>query len=411
MKKKKQAGGHASGLFYCLLAPIFRAKMPTFDEEKICLCALNRIFGYEPRIVSALIRHLGSAKEVFSLGKDTLDEILGPHSKYAGQIGPASLESAEKELIEASALGIAFIGRGEKGYPELLSECEDAPSGLYIRSRTPETCLAGDRDFISIVGTRNISAYGRDWCRQIVQALAHTEKPPVIVSGLAYGTDITAHLAALDAGLRTIAVMATGADSVYPAAHRGHAGRIAASDGSAAITDYPLRTRAVAINFIRRNRIIAGISRATVLIESRARGGGMITARQAFSYDRDVFALPGRADDPMSEGCNILVRSGCAIPVTSMEDFISSLGYTPEKKAERNIAEICRDRPAWTGRTDEIARVLLHIKKNRRISIQELADATGLGFRVTAEITGLLESDGFISVDLMQRCSINGKNA
>ena len=83
----------------------------------------------------------------------------------------------------------------------------------------------------------------------------------------------------------------------------------------------------------------------------------------------------------------------------------------PEKKAERNIAEICRDRPAWTGRTDEIARVLLHIKKNRRISIQELADATGLGFRVTAEITGLLESDGFISVDLMQRCSINGKNA
>lgn len=385
--------------------------MPTFDEEKICLCALNRIFGYEPRIASALIRHLGSAKEVFSLGKDTLDEILGPHSKYAGQIGPASLESAEKELIEASALGITFIGRGEKGYPELLSECEDAPSGLYIRSRTPETCLAGDRDFISIVGTRNISAYGRDWCRQIVQALAHTEKPPVIVSGLAYGTDITAHLAALDAGLRTIAVMATGADSVYPAAHRGHAGRIAASDGSAAITDYPLRTRAVAINFIRRNRIIAGISRATVLIESRARGGGMITARQAFSYDRDVFALPGRADDPMSEGCNILVRSGCAIPVTSMEDFISSLGYTPEKKAERNIAEICRDRPAWTGRTDEIARVLLHIKKNRRISIQELADATGLGFRVTAEITGLLESDGFISVDLMQRCSINGKNA
>lgn len=385
--------------------------MPTFDEEKICLCALNRIFGYEPRIASALIRHLGSAKEVFSLGKDTLDEILGPHSKYAGQIGPASLESAEKELIEASALGITFIGRGEKGYPELLSECEDAPSGLYIRSRTPETCLAGDRDFISIVGTRNISAYGRDWCRQIVQALAHTEKPPVIVSGLAYGTDITAHLAALDAGLRTIAVMATGADSVYPAAHRGHAGRIAASDGSAAITDYPLHTRAVAINFIRRNRIIAGISRATVLIESRARGGGMITARQAFSYDRDVFALPGRADDPMSEGCNMLVRSGCAIPVTSMEDFISSLGYTPEKKAERNIAEICRDRPAWTGRTDEIARVLLHIKKNRRISIQELADATGLGFRVTAEITGLLESDGFISVDLMQRCSINGKNA
>lgn len=411
MKKKKQAGGHASGLYYCFLSPIFRAKMPTFDEEKICLCALNRIFGYEPRIASALIRHLGSAKEVFSLGKDTLDEILGPHSKYAGQIGPASLESAEKELIEASALGITFIGRGEKGYPELLSECEDAPSGLYIRSRTPETCLAGDRDFISIVGTRNISAYGRDWCRQIVQALAHTEKPPVIVSGLAYGTDITAHLAALDAGLRTIAVMATGADSVYPAAHRGHAGRIAASDGSAAITDYPLRTRAVAINFIRRNRIIAGISRATVLIESRARGGGMITARQAFSYDRDVFALPGRADDPMSEGCNILVRSGCAIPVTSMEDFISSLGYTPEKKAERNIAEICRDRPAWTGRTDEIARVLLHIKKNRRISIQELADATGLGFRVTAEITGLLESDGFISVDLMQRCSINGKNA
>lgn len=387
--------------------------MSEFSEEKICLCALNRIFGYKPGIASAMLEFFGSATEIFRAGKDALLEILGPCSGYPDKINEKALEDASKELEEAGRLGIAFIGRGEEGYPGMLAECGDAPSGLYVRSASPYTCMRDDRDYISIVGTRNISDYGKDWCRRIVRALADTGNRPVIVSGLAYGTDITAHLAALDAGLDTIAVMATGADTVYPALHRTHAGRIAALEGSALVTDYPLHTSATAVNFIRRNRIIAGMGKAVILIESRIKGGGMITARQAFSYDREVYALPGRADDPMSEGCNMLVRSGIATAVVSEKDLTESLGYVfrPVKQAPESRARSYYAGTMDSVMTERLAEILLLIRKNRRISLQELAEKTGLGYGTAASLAGILENDGFISIDMMQRCSINGKNA
>lgn len=386
--------------------------MPGYDDDKICLCALNRIFGYEPRIATALLDYYGSPAAIFRKGKDELCTVLGPYSKYTGSLNDMALETAASELEEAERLGITFIGRGEKGYPRLLEECPDAPAGLYVKSLCPYSCMDDDREYISIVGTRNVSGYGKDWCRRMVYALARTGKRPVIVSGLAYGTDITAHLAALEAGLDTIAVMATGADSIYPALHRGHALRIASTGRSALVSDYPLHSPASALNFIRRNRIIAGIGKATVLVESRKKGGGMITARQAFSYYRDVYALPGRADDCMSEGCNMLIRSGSAIPVTSEEDFIRSLGFEfRESNAdmEKTVLEHYRGMRDVHG-TGDIARILLLIKKNRRISLQELAEGTGLDYSVVASLAGILENDGFISIDLMQRCSINRKN-
>ena len=384
-------------------------KMESINEEKICLCALNMIFGYEPRIATALVGNLGSARSVFSLGRDGLREILGPHSRHTGEICDDALEKARKELEEARREGIFFTGRGEPGYPELLMECEDGPAGLYIRGAAPEGCLSGKRDFVSIVGTREISGYGREWCTRIVEALARSGSRPVIVSGLAYGTDITAHLAALGSGLDTIAVMATGADLVYPAPHRRHAKAIAEKPGSALISDYPLHTGAIPVNFVRRNRIIAGLAKATVLIESRLRGGGMITARQAFSYDRELYALPGRAGDPVSEGCNWLLRSGMATPVISEKDLVESLGYVfrqedrqPEKAAASHYGKSLPE-----GKVEEIARVLLIIKRRRNISLQEITEETGLAYRTVAEITGLLENDGFIRTDLMQRCSID----
>ena len=382
--------------------------MGNLDEEKICLCALNMIFGYEPRIATALIDSLGSARAVFSLGKEDLGKILGAYPKYSGAINDRALEQAEKELEEAAREGIYFTGRGEEEYPELLMECEDAPAGIYIKGAAPEKSLAGKRDFVSIVGTRAVSEYGKEWCIRIVEALARSGSRPVIVSGLAYGTDITAHLAALENGLDTIAVMATGADMVYPSGHRQYAKAIAGKPGSALISDYPLHTGAIPLNFIRRNRIIAGLGKATILIESRLRGGGMITVRQAFSYDRDVYALPGRAGEPLSEGCNYLLRSGTAIPVISEKDLVESLGYVFRREdSDPGKEAACRYRKTMAGdKVEDIARILLIIKKKRGISLQEITEATGLPYSTVAEIAGLLENDGFIRTDLMQRCSI-----
>ena len=378
-------------------------------EEKVCLCALNMIFGFEPRIATALLDCFGSAKAIFEMEKSDLLEILGPYSKYRDALNARSLDRAASELENAAKYGISFIGRNEKEYPAPLNECEDGPAGIYIRSDFPDECFQNQKDFISIVGTRSVSDYGKDWCRRIVEALARTGKNPVIVSGLAYGTDITAHIAALDCGLSTIAVMATGAESVYPSVHRRHAERIASEKGSALISDYPLHTAAIPVNFVRRNRIIAGLCKATILIESRHRGGGLITARQAFSYDRDVYALPGRADDPLSEGCNAMIRSGTAIPIVSEKNLVKSLGYGFKRKREFDIesAVSCYGKSHERDTVDKIARILLLIKKNRRLSMQELSEMTGYGYRTVAELTGILESDGVISVDLMQRCTID----
>ena len=372
---------------------------------------MNRIFGFRPMTAAALIDYCGSASAVFDMKKEELGQILGPYSKYTDMIGDAAIEEAEKEIYRAGKEGIVFIGRNEEAFPQLLAECEDCPAGIYVRSPSPGY-LNRHKDYVSIVGTRKVSDYGKDWCRKIIEAMARSGAGPVIVSGLAYGTDITAHMAALDNGLDTIAVMATGVDLTYPALHRRQARRIAETGASALISDYPLGTGAQKINFIRRNRIIAGMSRVTVLIESGIRGGGMITARQAFSYNREVYALPGRADDPLSAGCNLLIRSSAAVPVISEKDILESLGYDPSGAAERK-PESTAARYKDTLDNGEIAGmtgILSLVKRHGHISLQEISEMSGMEYRMVAELAGILENDGLIRIDIMQRCSINGKN-
>ena len=413
MKKKINGGNFLFRHFLSCPGINFKAKMPVYTEETICLCALNRIFGYEPRIASALLGYAGSAKDIFKMTSDDLKTALGPWSAYPGKITGKAIDEAVRELKEAERYGTVFAGKGSPGYPELLACCEDAPMGLYIRSGHPEKCFSKGRDYISIVGTRDVSEYGKDWCMRIVDAIASSGADPVIVSGLAYGTDITAHTAALEAGLDTIAVMATGTDTVYPAAHWKHAMRIMEKKGSGLVSDYPLHTRAIPLNFIRRNRIIAGIGKATILIESRIKGGGMITARQAFSYDRELYALPGRADDPLSAGCNALIRSCSATPVTSGQDLVESLGYIFRKKPERRkkSASDCYDGKLDKHEVENIALILRLIRKYGKITLQELTEETGFSYKAVAGLAGILENDGFISIDLMQRCSISRKNS
>ena len=381
-------------------------------EEKSCLCALNRIFGFDPKLGTALISHLGSAKEVFRLTDKELYAMLGPHSRYNGRISLKALEEASKEIISIQNQGIQFHGITEDTYPPLLKECEDAPVGLYIRSCTPANELWAN-DSIGIVGTREISPYGKEWCNRIVKGLALTESRPSIISGLALGVDIEAHKTALENGLPTIAVMATGPEDIYPRRHKRFADIMADTQGCALITDYPPGTAPLAVHFLRRNRIIAGLSRSTLLIESKIRGGGMMTCRLAFSYNRDVYALPGRVDDIRSAGCNELIRKKIADPITSIPTLIDSLCLKSSgKSSPSDFAAIINEHYKGICTKEDIyamSEIMKTIMKNRGITIEELGDRLGIGYIRTAELTGLLEADDLIITDLLQRCSINPK--
>ena len=383
-------------------------------DERVCICALNRIFGFKPRIALALIGHKGSASSVFSMDREELESVIGPYSGFRDSINGKAIETAEKELEFLNKKNYGFIGINEKGYPSLLKECDDPPLGLYTRSSSDLETVFDARPAIAIVGTRDISPYGKEWCRRLVATLAKAERKPLIVSGLALGTDITAQSQALESGLPTLSVMATGIESTYPRQNEAAAEKIANTSGCALITDYPTGTVPLAINFLRRNRIIAGMSLATILIESKAKGGGMMTARLAFSYNRDVYALPGRIDDQRSQGCNQLIREKIAEPITDLDDLVDRLGLTSDR-SERQENVVKDMEIFYKGKVpdDELADMVLVLKTIRNskgINLEEICSLIGKPYGKVAECTGIMESDGIISVDLLQRCTINLKN-
>lgn len=378
-------------------------------EERVCRHALNRIFGNNPRTAHSILGHFGSAAKVFASGKGLLREAV-PYTKNAGKISDEEYEKSEKELARLEAQGYGFVTNDSPSFPPLLKECPDHPLGLYVRSCSKEN-LFGRRPHIAIIGTRDCSPYGRTECRNIIRALASVPERPVIVSGMAVGIDIAAHRAALDFGLPTTGVLPVGIEDVYPKSHYGEASRIAETPGCSLVTDFPPGTPVSKYNFLRRNRIIAGMCSAALLIESKVKGGGMMTARLALSYSRDVFALPGRIDEPRSGGCNLLIYEGAAAPVISAFSLCAALGFTtvslPQERRmdEPAIAETYRGRTSPED-TALLSRMLSAIRHRSGISIDELAEECGTGSVHAAQLVGLLESDGLIRTDLMRRCTI-----
>mgnify|MGYP002673991529 CR=1 FL=1 len=378
-------------------------------EERAGLCALNRIFGFEPKIGLRLVEALGSAEEVFRKPEEA-GRILGPCSRmrYAPLVTGSAFESAAIELEALERSGCRFVGIGEKGYPALLIECDDPPLGLYYKGISPPEDVFEGLPQVAVVGTRGLTYYGKDWCQRIVTAMSRAKVKPLVVSGLALGVDVTAHRVALESGLPTVAVMATGVEDLYPSRNRDVGEAIASTPGCALVTDYPPGTAAMRINFLRRNRIIAGICRATILVESKIRGGGMMTARLAASYGRDVYALPGRIDDPVSQGCNLLIRENVAEQIGDLGELISKLGLG---KADMSLKEDFRmeveayykDRVTGSDYED-VVRVALAVKAHRGISVDELCAKLKWTYSHVSHLTTTLECDGFITVDLLQHC-------
>jgi DNA processing protein len=291
--------------------------------------ALALIPGIGANTARALMARCPSAEAIFALRKRDLLSVPGIGSLMADRILRAdTFKRAAEELlfIEKECLTCRFLF--DEDYPELLAQCPDAPIILFQRGEFP----APGHRLLSIVGTRNPSSRGKQVTRDLIREIADKKLPVVIVSGLAYGIDIQAHLAALESGLKTIAVLGHGFHTIYPAAHRQAAGRIAGQ--GCLFSDFFSHNMAEPKNFIRRNRIIAGLSEATLVVESGARGGAMVTAEMAGSYDREVMAIPGRPDDFMSKGCNFLIRTNQASLVESGSDILFQLGWdegTPRK--------------------------------------------------------------------------------
>ena len=384
--------------------------MERTDYETICALALNKIMGYVPRAARTLVARFGSPGAVFSQDSRTLDLTFGPFNQHRPLINERALEDAEAELHALRERGCRFISMQHPAFPRLLQDCPDAPVGLYVRSESPLEQIRWDENAVAVVGTRDISPYGRRWTAELVRGLGRCTPAPAIVSGLAIGVDFVAHATALDAGLPTIAVIPVGIFDVYPVRHTEIARRIASTPGCALVTDFPPDTPAVPFNFLRRNRIIAGLSRATVLAESKSKGGGTLTARLASSYGREVFAIPGRVDDVRSSGCNRLISEGVAEALTDPGHFGERLGMRGGEAAmpleKRLEACYAHADPLTAGRVAAIARI---VRARTGITSEEICRELGMEIGDVSAALCLLESDGFIRTDLLGRCCIDDK--
>jgi DNA processing protein len=291
-------------------------------SELLYRIALTMAQQIGPVTARKLILAAGSARAVFELDKRSLEKIEGIGPRATGALDlPALITDAQQEMEFAAKHNIGILSFDDPGYPRRLEQCRDAPILLFTRGEqdlNPARCL-------SVVGTRMASPYGSDMCRELVRGLAGLLPGLVIVSGLAFGIDGIAHRAALRWGLPTVAVLGHGLHTIYPVNHTNLAGTIIQQ--GALVTDFDSGTGPERNNFIRRNRIIAGLTDGTLVVESAEKGGALITAHIAFSYDRQVMSVPGRADDPRSKGCNRLIKGNVAAMVESPGDIIRLLNW------------------------------------------------------------------------------------
>lgn len=289
-------------------------------EEWLNRIALTWGNRTRPRQVRNLLDHYESATEVVA---------------HCGEmVSREALEHARKELefIEKHNIGTYFYK--DENYPYRLANCVDAPLMLYTKGNVNLNA----KHMLSIVGTRKPSERGKDWCRRLVLDLAHQVPDLTIVSGLAYGIDVVAHKAAIEAGIPTIIVPAHGLDRIYPAAHRNIA--IQSLDKGGIATEYTCGTEPEKFNFVARNRIVAGLSDAVVVVESKQKGGSLITADMAVDYGRELFALPGRVDDECSAGCNDLIKRNKAQMIENAEDLIHYMQWECNAKAPQQTTMI-----------------------------------------------------------------------
>ena len=291
-------------------------------EEIVHCLALEQIPGVGLANARTLFDVYGSAKELFERREEVLRMSQPTGRRLIASLEcPEAFERAKRELEFAEKNGIEVITIGDGRYPSRLWECGDAPLALFFKGKADLNALR----VINLVGTRNATDYGRQLCVRFMEDIRQLVPNGLVISGLAYGIDIAAHRAALENGLATIGVLAHGLDRIYPAVHRKTA--IEMLNNGGLLTEYMSGTTPDRQNFVKRNRIVAGMCDATIVVESASKGGALITAGLAVGYNRDCFAFPGRVGDLMSQGCNMLIRENKAALIQTAEDFVEAMGW------------------------------------------------------------------------------------
>lgn len=295
------------------------------EEELLAILRLQKSKAVGDILAKKLIVNVGDVTQIFKEKAAHLHKINGIGNYVLKHLfDKENIKLAEEELKHIQENKIAYSYFLEDDYPTNLQHCIDSPILLFKDGNIDFS----NKKIISIVGTRNMSSYGRDFCHQLIDDLAVHK--PIIVSGFAYGVDICAHKAAIKNNLQTIAVLAHGLDEIYPKVHKKYIHQVNENGGF--LTEFwhketPLRT-----HFLKRNRIVAGISKATIIIESAIKGGSLVTADIANSYDRDVFAVPGRTTDLYSKGCNNLIKNNRAFLLNSAEEIVKMLNWDLNEK-------------------------------------------------------------------------------
>lgn len=360
------------------------------DRQLIDRIAFSQLKGMNAAIARAVLERVGSPEQFFATTQSDLWRQLGATPYFATDIErrrALALAEREAEFIISGNIHRAFITDAD--YPRRLDDCPDAPVMLY---------WAGDKKVldssysIGIVGTRNATAYGAQFCNEVVADLARMLDTPVIVSGLAYGIDVLGHKAALAAGLPTVAVVAHGLRTVYPADHRDIARRIC-SAGGAMVSEYISSAAVHKGNFLARNRIVAGLTDVLVVVESDTRGGALATARIAGEYNRAVGAVPGRTTDRYSRGCNALIQRNMAAIVRDAGDILDLVGWKA-RPAEGTQSEL-----SFPEIDPVLAPVVDFMRTHPDATIPEMARALDMQYAALAARVMEMEMDDIVTAN------------
>ncbi|UCG26768.1 MAG: DNA-processing protein DprA [Bacteroidales bacterium] len=356
------------------------------DENLICKIGISLIPGIGSITAKKLIDFTGSIEGIFRESERNLLKIPGIGSQLARNIRNQNvLERAEKEIEFLEKNNIRSFFYLDPEYPERLKQCPDAPVIFYFLGNID----LNHPKIISVVGTRSATQRGRDLCKRLISDLSDRNHDPVIVSGLAYGIDICAHKSALQYGLNTIAVLGHGLSTIYPSIHKPVAREITRHGGL--LTDFLNDEKPERNNFVKRNRLIAGLSDATIVIESGITGGALITADIANSYNRDVFAFPGRVKDTYSAGCNRIIKTNKAALIEGIRDIEYIMGWEPEPIKKGPVQkEMFRDL------SEEEKVFMKMLKENDRLTINQMSALSGIPVSKASPVLLNLEFSGLV---------------
>ncbi|UKK48518.1 DNA-processing protein DprA [Prevotella sp. E9-3] len=361
------------------------------EQEVYYTIALTRLTGFNFQTALQLYRELGGGQAVYEHRNDIKEVMPDCSDRLAENLKDWSLPLAraaqEMEFIIKHRIRPLLLG--DERYPQRLCECEDAPIILYYLG----SAELNQKRVINIIGTRHITPYGQDLIRHLVSDLKQMGVQPLVVSGLAYGVDICAHREALEQGMETVGVLAHGLDDLYPARHRDTAKQMVTHGGL--LTEYMSETRADKINFVRRNRIVAGMSDATILVESASKGGGLITCGIAQDYNRSVFAFPGAVGAPYSEGCNQLIRNNGAQLITSAADMIEAMGWQTDLQL-RQAKQAGIERSLFPDLTAEEQQVVDVLSKTGDLQLNMLSVKSNIPIGQLTALLFSLEMKGVV---------------